>query len=131
HEGRFGFFALPFERWTAGVSLGDWGLPQVVQVVDVSGLTRRDLQADSEDAAGTLVEAFTAGGDRVTTGISFQFLHRDPHEEPNKYIWQGARTFLQADGAMRLVAVPIDKEELEKAARKTELVLRATLPGFA
>lgn len=131
HEGRFGFFALPFERWTAGVTLGDWGPPQVVQIVDVTGLTRRDLMADSEAATGVLVEAFTAGGDRVTEGVLFYFLHRDAHEEPDKTVWQGARTLLEPGGAMHLIPVPLEKSERERAAKKSELVLRAALPGFA
>jgi len=130
HEGRYGFFALPYQRWTAGASCG-WGTPQAVQVVDVPGLTRIDLELDSEGESSVLVDAFTAGGDRITSGISFGFLHRDPRDKPNDYLWQGANTMLNQDGTMRIVAIPMDKNSREMAAKKHDFVLQATLPGFS
>jgi hypothetical protein len=130
HEGRYGFFALPYERWTADAT-GDWGTPQVVQVVDVPGLTRIDLEMPSEGESSVLVDAFTAGGDRITSGISFSFLHRDPRDKPDESIWQGAHTVLNPEGTMRVVAVPLERINREKAAKKHDFVLQATLPGFA
>jgi hypothetical protein len=130
HEGRFGFFALPYERWTAGVT-GDWGTPQVVQVVDVPGLTRIDLEMNGDGESSVLVDAFTAGGDRITSGISFSFIHRDPRDKPSDYLWQGAHTVLDQAGTMRVVATSLDKNYREKAAKKHDFVLQATLPGFA
>lgn len=129
-EGRYGFFALPSARWTAGIAI-NWESPTFVQVVDVAGLTPLDLEETSEDEGSVLVDAFTAGGDRITTGISFNFLHRDTQDEPDEYLWQGARTVLAEGGAIRVIAVPMQKNYREKAEKKHELVLRATLPGFA
>ena len=133
HEGRYGFFALPFEHWTAGASLDGWSAPGVVRVVDVAGMTRLDLEMDGErEGEGSVtVEAFTAGGDRITSGISFSFLHRDSRDRPDDYVWQGAHAVLEPGGAIRLLAVPLAKEVREKAAKKRELVLQATLSGFA
>jgi hypothetical protein len=130
HEGRYGFFGLPFDNWTVGVAIAQWGPPPAVQMVNVVGLTRLDIDDQAEGEGSVLVEAFTAGGNRITAGISFEFLHRDSQDKPNDYIWQGSRTVLEQDGAMKVIAVPIRKEYREKAESKTELVLRATLPGF-
>lgn len=130
-EGRYGFFALPFQRWTAGIALDYWERPGVVQVADVDGLTSLDFEETAEGEGSVLVEAFTAGGYRITAGIWFAFLHRDANDEPDDYLWQEARTVLEKDGTLRVIAVPLDKYDGEKAAKKHELVLRATLPGFA
>lgn len=129
-EGRYGFFGLPFEDWTVGVAIQDWVSPGAVQTVNVTGLTRLDLEDQAEGEGSVLVEAFTGGGNRITSGIAFELMHRDSHDKPNDYIWQGSRTVLEQDGAIRVIAVPIHKEWREKAERKAELVLRATLPGF-
>jgi hypothetical protein len=129
-QGRYGFFGLPFADWTVGVAVEGWVSPAAVQTVNVVGLTRLDLEDQAAGEGSVLVDAFTEGGHRITAGISFNFLHRDSDDKPNEGIWQGARVVLEADGALRVIAVPIYKEVREKAASKQELVLRATLPGF-
>jgi hypothetical protein len=129
-QGRYGFFGLPFSDWTVGVAVEGWVSPPAVQTVNVVGLTRLDLEDQAAGEGSVLVDAFTEGGHRITAGISFNFLHRDSDDKPNDGIWQGSRVVLEADGALRVIAVPIYKEVREKAASKQELVLRATLPGF-
>jgi hypothetical protein len=130
NEGRYGFFGLPYEQWTVGVSVAQWGPPQTAHTVNVVGLTRLDLEDQAEGEGSVLVDAFTAGGNRITSGIAFELMHRDSHDKPNDSIWQGSRTVLEQDGAIRVIALPIHKEHREKAEKKAELVLRATLPGF-
>jgi len=130
-EGRFGFFALPYPRWTAGVSSNSWSKPSIVQIVEVEGMTRLDLEQSSIDEEYVLVEAQTASGQRVTAGAYFSFQHRNAGDKRQDYVWQGARTVLESDGILRVIAVPFDKDEHEAAAKKREIVLTANLPGFA
>src|SRR5262249_42376098 len=85
----------------------------------------------SEGESSVLVDAFTAGGDRITSGISFNFLHRDPRDKSDEFLWRGAHTVLNPDGSMRVVAMPLQKIDRDKAAKKHEFVLQAMLPGFA
>jgi hypothetical protein len=130
-EGRYGFFALPYPRWTAGVASSSWSKPSDVEVAQVDGMTPLDLEQSGDGEECVLVEAFTASGERVTAGIDFNFLHRNAEDKREDYVWRATRTVLEADGALRVIAVPLEKDAHEKAAKKRELVLRATLAGFA
>jgi hypothetical protein len=130
-QGRYGFFALPYPSWTAGVSPNSWSKPGAVEVADVEGLTWLDLVQGADSEGGVRVEAFTADGERITAGIQFFLLHRNPEDRRQDYVWRYTRTVLEAGGVLQVIALPLDGDALERATAKRELVLRATLAGFA
>lgn len=130
-EGRYGFYALPYPRWTAGVSSSSWTQPGIVQVTEVDGLMRLDLELHADGEECVLVDAFTASGERVTAGIEFSFLHLNRGDKQQDYVRRTARTVLEPDGALRVIADPLGKNVQEAAAKKRELALSARLPGFA
>ncbi len=130
-QGRFGFFRLPHERWTAGLVL-TWGAPSACETVEVQGLTRFDFdRIDFDERESVLVDAFSPAGQRITEGLSMTLLHRDPGDEPEDYLWQRTRTVLEDGGSLRVIPMPMDQEDARRASGKRELVLRASMAGFA
>lgn len=130
-QGRFGLFRLPYERWTAGVALS-WGTPSSVEVVEVHGLTRIDFDRfEIEIENSVVVDAFTPAGHRITEGLSLSLIHRDADSDPDDELRQSTRTVLEEGGSLRVIALPMEPEQAKEAAGKQELVLRASMAGFA